>query len=130
LQSGSPAIDKGGDLTKIASATGFGTSITVSNASYFQDGTYGHPGVVQADWIAVGIVASGVQIVSISGNTINLVSSINWTNGDSVWLYKKSDGARVLYSAAPNAGAYEFAQEMGYQHQQTCGIALNKREVD
>lgn len=110
LQAVSPAIDKGGALTTITSSTGSGTSITVSNASYFQDGTYGPPGVVQADWIAVGTVANAVQIASISGNTINLVNSINWTNGDSVWLYKKSDGVIVLYGTAPDAGAYEFTQ--------------------
>ena len=110
LQSNSPAIDKGGPLTKIASATGTGTSIVVSDASFFQDGTYGPPGVVQADWIAVGTVSNVVQISSISGNTINLANAITWTGGDSVWLYKKSDGARVLYGIAPDAGAYEFGQ--------------------
>lgn len=110
LQSGSPAIDKGGALTTITSPTGSGTSLNVSNASYFQDGTYGPPGVVQADWIAVGTPTNAVQISSISGNTINLVKSINWTNGQSVWLYKKSDGVIVLYGNAPDAGAYEFTQ--------------------
>lgn len=110
LQSGSPVIDKGGALTTVTLPTGSGTSITVSNASYFQDGTYGPPGVIQADWIAVGTVTNLVQIKSIVGNTINLANSINWTNGDSVWLYKKSDGARVLFGSAPDAGAYEFAQ--------------------
>jgi len=110
LQSGSPAIDKGGALTTVTSSTGSGTSITVSNASYFQDGTYGPTGVVQADWIAVGTPTNVVQISSISGNTINLAKSINWTNGQSVWLYKKSDGVIVLYGSAPDAGAYEFTQ--------------------
>ncbi len=110
LQSSSPAIDKGGALTTVTSATGSGTSLTVANASYFQDGTYGPPGVLQADWIAVGTIGNVVQILSISGNTINVANSISWTNGASVWLYKKSDGVRVLYGAAPDAGAYEFSQ--------------------
>lgn len=110
LQSNSPAIDKGGPLTTVVSATGFGTSITVSDARYLQDGTYGPPGVVQADWIAVGTTTNVVQISSISGNTINLAGSISWTNGNSVWLYKKSDGIRVLYGTAPDAGAYEVLQ--------------------
>jgi len=44
----------------------------------------------QTDWIAVGTVANTVQISSISGNTFNLSKSINWTNGDPVWLYKKT----------------------------------------
>jgi len=110
LQSSSPAIDKGGALTTVTSATGSGTSITVANAGYFQDGTYGPPGVLQADWIAVGTIGNVVRISSISGNTINLANSISWTNGASVWLYKKSDGVRVLSGTAPDAGAYEFSQ--------------------
>ena len=110
LQQVSPVIDKGGALTTVTSATGSGTSFIVSNAGYFQDGSYGPPGVVQADWIAVGTVKNFVQIKSIVGNTINLTNSINWTNGDPVWLYKKSDGVIVLYGNAPEAGAYEFTQ--------------------
>jgi len=110
LQSSSPVIDKGGALTTVTSATGSGTSIILADASYFQAGTYGPAGVVKADWIAVGTVTNVVQISSISGNTINLANSISWTNGASVWLYKKSDGVRVLYGAAPDAGAYEFTQ--------------------
>jgi len=110
LQSNSPAIDKAGPLTTVTSATGSGTSINVANASYFQDGAYGPAGVLQADWIAVGTVTNVVQISSISGNAITLANSISWTNGDPVWLYKKSDGLRVLYGTAPDAGAYEFFQ--------------------
>jgi hypothetical protein len=111
LRPGSAAIDKGGPLTTITSATDTGVSISVGDASYFQDGTYGPPGLVQADWIAVGSVDKAIQISSISGNTINLVNAISWTKGDPVWLYKKSDGARVVYGAAPDAGAYEFPGE-------------------
>jgi hypothetical protein len=110
LQAASPAIDKGGALTQVTSGTGAGTSLSVSDASYFQDGSYGPPGVVQADWIAIGTTANVVEIASISGNTIHLVNSASWKNGDSVWLYRKSDGARVLYGNAPDAGAHEFAQ--------------------
>lgn len=115
LQSTSPAIDKVGSLTKVTSVTGTGTSITVSEASYFQDGSYGPAGAVQADWIAVGTISNIVQISSISGNTIKLASSISWTNGDSVWLYRKSDGVGVLYGGAPDAGAYEFQALQGKQ---------------
>ena len=108
LQSGSPAIDKGGVLTTVTSATGSGTSIAVTNAGYFQDGSWGPAGVVQADWIAIGTPTNAVQITSITGNTIKLANTINWNTGDSVWLYKKSDGVRVLYGTKPDAGAYEF----------------------
>jgi hypothetical protein len=113
LQSGSPAINAGGALTTVAVAdTGSGTSLILSDASYFQDGTYAPSGTVQADWIAVGTVSNIVQISSInySTNTITLANSISRNNNDPVWLYKKSDGARVLYGSAPDAGAYEFSQ--------------------
>ncbi|MBE9484243.1 MAG: hypothetical protein IMY74_05325, partial [Bacteroidetes bacterium] len=111
LQSGSPAINAGGALTTVAAAdTGSGTSLVVSDAGYFQDGTWAPSGTVDADWIAVGTVGNIVQISSISGNTITLSNSISRQDGDSVWLYKDSDGTIVLYGSAPDAGAYEFLQ--------------------
>lgn len=115
LQSGSPAIDQGGALTNVhADDTDSGTSLIVDNAYYFQDGTWGPAaGSIQADWIAVGIVGNTVQISSINyiTNTITLANSISRNNGDSVWLYKKSDGVQVLYGPAPDAGAYEYGQD-------------------
>jgi len=116
LQSGSPAINTGGALTTVAVAdTGSGTSLMVSDGRYFQDGTYAPSGTVQADWIAVGTVSNVVQISSInySTNTITLANSISRNDNDPVWLYKKSDGALVLYGSAPDAGAYEFFQTEG-----------------
>ncbi|GAB4388047.1 MAG: hypothetical protein Kow0025_05070 [Thermodesulfovibrionales bacterium] len=112
LQAGSPAIDSGGALTTVAAAdTGSGLSLIVSDARYFQDGTYAPPGTVEADWIAVGTVGNVAQISSIdySTNTITLASAISRNDNAPVWLYKKSDGVRVLYGAAPDAGAYEFS---------------------
>ena len=109
LQSGSPAINAGGALTTVDVAdTGTGTSLLVTDATYFQDGSLAPPGTVQADWIAVGTVANIVQIASISGNTITLANSIARNDNDAIWLYKKSDGVRVLYGTAPDAGANEF----------------------
>jgi hypothetical protein len=111
LQANSPAIDAGGALTTVAAAdAGSGLSLVVSDARYFQDGTYAPPGTVQADWIAVGTVSNVAQISSIdySTNTITLANAIKRNDGDAVWLYKKSDGVRVLYGAAPDAGAYEY----------------------
>jgi hypothetical protein len=110
LQAGSPAINSGGALTTVAVAdTGSGTSLVVSDASYFQDGTFAPSGTVQADWIAVGTVGNTVQIsvINYATNTITLANSISRSDGQSVWLYKKSDGARVLSGTAPDAGAYE-----------------------
>jgi hypothetical protein len=111
LQSGSPAIDYGGALTTVASAdSGSGTTLRVTDAYYFQDGSYAPSGTVQADWIAVGTVGNVVKISSIdyATNTITLASSITRKAGDSIWLYRKSDGVQVLYGNAPDAGAYEY----------------------
>jgi hypothetical protein len=78
----------------------------VSDAKFFQPGWAG----TNADWIAVGTVSNVVQISAIhyASNTITLASAIPRRAGDSVWLYKKSDGVRVLYGAAPDIGAYEY----------------------
>ena len=110
LQLGSPAINEGGSLTIVADAdTGSGTSLIVDDAKYFQDGTWGPSYAdIDADWIAVGTVGNIVQISSISGNIITLASSITRSDGNSIWLYKKSDGVQVLYGSAPDAGAYEY----------------------
>jgi hypothetical protein len=112
LQATSPAIDKGGALTTVAATDpGSGTALVVADSLFFQDGSYAPAGTVQADWIAIGTVANIVQISSInhSTNTITLASSISRKSGDPVWLYKKSDGVRVLYGSAPDAGAYEYS---------------------
>jgi hypothetical protein len=69
---------------------------------------------MQPDWIAIGSVANVVQIASITygtyanpAGTIKLASPTSWSSGARVWLYKKSDGALVLYGAAPDYGASE-----------------------
>ena len=107
LQSGSPAIDAGGPLTAVgADDSGGGTALIVNDAKFFQPGWAG----TNADWIAVGTVANVAQISAINygNNTITLANAIPRKPGDSVWLYKKSDGVRVLYGAAPEIGAYEY----------------------
>jgi hypothetical protein len=109
LRSGSPALDKGGALTTVAAAdTGSGTSLIVADGTYFQDGTRAPAGTVQADWVAVGSVGNVAQIASISGNTLTLVGAIARNDNDPVWLYKRSDGTRVLFGSNPDAGAVEF----------------------
>jgi hypothetical protein len=113
LQESSPVIDQGGALTTVAVADiGSGTSLVVSDAGYFQDGSYAPSGTVFADWIAVGTVSNVVQMSSInySTNTITLANSISRNDNDPVWLYKKSDGVQVLHGSAPDPGAYEFPQ--------------------
>jgi hypothetical protein len=81
----------------------------VDDAMYFQDGTWGSSlDNTQADWVAIGTVNNIVQISSINynTNTITLASPITWSDNDSIWLYKKSDGTRVLYGNAPDYGAF------------------------
>ena len=109
LLSGSPAINVGASLTIVSSGCSGSTSqIILSDASYFQDGTWGVAGEINADWIAIGTVINVKQISSISGSTVSLVSPISCSNGNSVWLHKDSDGTQVLYGFAPDVGAYEF----------------------
>lgn len=108
LNTMSVAIDAGSALTKVATGdTGSGTTLKVDDPYFFQDGR-GIPNV-QADWIAIGTVSNIVQISSInySTKTITLASSINRAVGNSIWLYKKSDGQQVLYGAGPEIGALE-----------------------
>lgn len=114
LRAGSGAIDGGTYLTTAVGAGSSSTSLVVADAQYFQDGTWGSDltrGVTLfPDWIAIGTVTNTVQISSINyaTNTITLASPKTWSNGASIWLYKKSDGAVVLAGAGPDFGASEF----------------------
>jgi parallel beta-helix repeat protein len=103
LLAGSPAIGAGGPLTTAVGAGVTSTALTVANASFFSDG-YGLTGV-QADWIRIG-ASTTVQISSINygTNVITLGSAQSWSNNDSIYLYKKSDGVIVLNAANPNIG--------------------------
>ncbi|MEO0249212.1 MAG: hypothetical protein ABIN58_06640, partial [candidate division WOR-3 bacterium] len=92
------------------------TTLVVDDALYFQDGTWGSAlAGHQADWIAIGTVGNVVQIQSInySTNTIILASPMTWSDRANIWLYKKSDGKRVLYGSAPDYGAHEFETPEG-----------------
>jgi len=118
LQSGSPAINGGVALTTVHSDdTGSGTSLVLADALYFQAGSAAATAPmgsslsnVQGDWIAVGTVGNVTQITDInySTNTATISPAITRSDGDSVWLYKKSDGVQVLYGSAPDYGAYEY----------------------
>lgn len=97
LQATSPAKGSGAALTTVATAdTGSGDLIVV-DSRFFQDGWAG----VDPDWIAVGTVTNIAQIVSINyaTNTLTLDRALTRSDGQNVWLYKKSDGVRVLYEA-------------------------------
>jgi hypothetical protein len=111
LQSNSPVIDGGAHLTQAVGSSNNSTALVVDDAYYFQDGTWGcdlagH----QADWIAIGSPDNIVQISSVNytSNTIYLTTGKTWSNGDGIWLYRKSDGTQVLYGTAPDYGAYEY----------------------
>jgi hypothetical protein len=110
LTEGSVAIDAGGHLTNVSRLdSGTGNILAVSDARYFQDGWAG----VEPDWVAVGSANNFVQIESINygANAITLAGSISRRVGDPVWLYKDSNGRRVLYGNAPDIGAYEYAND-------------------
>ncbi|MBN2459907.1 right-handed parallel beta-helix repeat-containing protein [Candidatus Woesearchaeota archaeon] len=115
LQPDSPCIDAGTHLTQASSPGSSSATITVDDAFYFQDGTWGssltHGVTLFPDWIAIGSVSNFVQIQSIdySTNRITLASPMSWADNAPIWLYKKSDGEVVLYGSAPDIGAYEYA---------------------
>ena len=110
LQAESPAIDAGTYLTQATGAGTDSTALTVDDALYFQDGTWGSSlSDVQADWIAIGTVTNVVQIESIdyTTNVITLTVPMTWADNANIWLYRDSDGTRVLSGAAPDQGAHE-----------------------
>ncbi|HJW97359.1 MAG TPA: hypothetical protein VJ485_04320 [archaeon] len=114
LSAGSPLINKGTYLTQASGSGASSKTLIVADAGYFQDAIWGSDlarGVTLfPDWIAIGTVTNAVQISSINydTNTITLASPMTWSNGAPIWLYRKSDGARVLYGSAPDYGAYEY----------------------
>ena len=107
LQATSDAINVGCPLTTVAVADiGTGTTLVLNDAGFFQDGWAG----VLPDQIAVGTVGNTATIASIDydADTVTLASAITRTDGQNVWLAKKSDGITVLVGAAPDLGAFEF----------------------
>jgi len=107
LQADSPALGAGTALTTITGTSGSGSSITVADADYFQDGLGLTAVGVQPDWIRIG-ASTTVQIASINYSTrvITLARPISWTTGSLVYLYKDSAGKTVLSSSAPDLGAF------------------------
>lgn len=117
LQRGSGAINKGTYLTQAKGSGSNSTTLSVDDALYFQDGTWGSSlSNIQADWIAIGTVSNRVQIRSInySTNTITLKSPMTWKDNAKIWLYKDSSGRIVLWGSAPDIGAHEFNTSVPY----------------
>jgi hypothetical protein len=106
LSSGSPAIGAGVALTTVGSSdTGSGTSLVVNDARFFQPGW----GNAQADWIRVGSTTTAqISAINYTTNTITLTNSITRSPGDSVYLYRDSNGRQVLTGAKPDVGAYPY----------------------
>ncbi len=95
------------------------TALVVDDARYFQDGNFGTGSAlawpasvtIVADTICVGTTTNCAQISAIAydTNTITLATELSWSDNDSVWLQKLSDGTTtVLYGAGSDAGAHEY----------------------
>jgi hypothetical protein len=116
LKPSSPAIDKASHLTVTLNQGSNEVNLTVGNALFFQDGKWGSKlarGITHfPDWIAVGMPGNIVMISSINykENLITLASPITWSKGDKIWLFKRSDGKRVLFGNSPDYGAYESSE--------------------
>jgi len=101
-------------LTTASASGSSSTSLTVADASFFQDGA-GITGV-QADWIRIGLTNT-VQISSInySSNVITLANPVSWSSGAGIYLYKDSLGNVVLNGANPDIGALPFGSSTSSQ---------------
>ncbi len=115
LKAGSPYVDAGAPLTKVAAAdAGSGTTLSVEDSRVVYGNASEFPAWmgVQCDWIAVGpTVASSVKVQIVStddaANTVTLSQPVTRKPGDFVWLWKDSSGRQVLLGAAPDIGAFE-----------------------
>lgn len=114
LQYNSPAKDQGTYLTTVhADDTSSGTSLILTDASYFQDGTWGSDlATLSPDTICVGATIAAadcfeVGTINYATNTIT-VTDFTREDGDKVWLQKDSGGSVVLFGDAPDYGAFEY----------------------
>lgn len=97
ITSGSDAIDAGGFLTTVTSASGTGTSFTVVDAKFFFDGY----GITGGSRIKVGSNPPlHVTDINLSTNTITVESIISWATGDGV--------SYPYLGPSPDVGAYEY----------------------
>jgi hypothetical protein len=114
LNSGSALINAGTNLTTVTSGCGT-SSLVLADVRWFQPGWAG----VQADTLAIGETIEAATIAQIKGisysdtastssGNVTFDSAVSCTNGNKVWLYKKSDGVKVIYGSAPDIGAWEY----------------------
>jgi hypothetical protein len=114
IASNSALIDKGGNLTTVTSGCGT-SSLVLADVRWFQPGWAG----TDPDTLAIGETVEGATIAQItrisysdtastSSGNVTFDSAVSCTNGNKVWLYKKSDGVKVIYGSAPDIGAWEY----------------------
>ena len=100
LSANSPCIDSGSSLTTITSASGSGTTFTVSDAGYFMDG-WGISGVNGDDIQIVGTSQKArITEVDYTTNSITVNTSLSWTQNQGIAL--------VYLGSAPDIGAHEY----------------------
>jgi hypothetical protein len=97
LNSNSPAINTGGALTTITTASGSGASFIVADASYFIDGW----GIVLGDQIQLLGTTQRARITGINYQTqsVTVDRNLTWTQNQGVALSYEG--------SAPDAGAFE-----------------------
>jgi hypothetical protein len=98
----SPAANAGAFLTTITSASGTGTTFTVSDANYFFAGMTAAGHTIPGDTIELQGQSVTVTITAISSNTITVSAPLTWTTGQGVAL--------PYGGSAPNVGAYQFTR--------------------
>lgn len=102
LQSASPAINAGKELTRVKAAS-TGTVVPVEDARWFFDG-FEIPGEV-GDVIFIGSERQQARVVKadIDEDTLTVDHDVTVDRGDKIWLAYKGD--------APDLGAYEYGAE-------------------
>lgn len=98
LESNSPAVDAGADLTLAANSGAASSTLVVEDSYYFQDG---YSGIVTADQIQIGSQTVQISSIDYGTHTITLTSNLTWDVGDPVNLAYEGLG--------PDIGAYEYA---------------------
>ena len=114
LPRGNKYIDAGAYLTTVQSGCGT-RDITVGDARFFYAEAAEFPVWmnVYMDWVAIGprlshAIKRRINSVDDTNNQLKFKSEINCKKGDKVWLWKNSNGKRVIYGAAPDIGANEY----------------------
>lgn len=116
LASDSDAVDAGSPLAVVV-GSGTGTLLQLDDSRWFYSECGEFPAWmnVECDVIAVGATLATADIVQITGtddanDTVALENSIDYVDGDYVWLYRDSDGNLVISGGAPDIGAFEYQQ--------------------